>query len=129
MKLMHKRFWEAFNCKTLKDYHDIYLESDVLLLLDVFETFKDLCLENYDLDLAWYYTAPGLAGDAALKKTRVELELLTDIDMLLMVEKGIQGGISSIMTRYGEANYKYMGKEFNSKLPIKYLLYLEANNL
>ena len=91
-----QKVWEAFDCKTLKDFHDIYLESDVLLLSDVFETFRDLCLENYGLDPAWYYTASGLAWDATLKKTKVELELITN--MLLMVEKGIRGRVSSIMT-------------------------------
>ena len=99
------------------------------MLLDVFKTFKDLCLENYGLDPAWYYTASDLAWDATLKKTKVELELLTDIDMLLMVEKGIRGGVSSIMTCHGEANNKYMGEDFNPKKPSKYLLYLDANNL
>ena len=73
----------------MKDYHDLYLESDVLLLTDVFENFRDLCLHNYGLDPCWYYIAPGLAWDAALKKTKVELELLTNPDMLLMFEKGI----------------------------------------
>ena len=78
-----QKVWEAFDCKTLKDYHDIYLMSDILLLTDVFETFRDICMTNYELDPAWYYTAPCLAWDAALKKTKVELELLTDTDMLL----------------------------------------------
>ena len=95
--------WEAFDCKTIKDYHDLYLKSDVILLADVFETFRDLCMTNYELDPAWYYTAPGLAWDAALKMTKVELELLTDIEMLDMVEEGIRGGISSIMHRHGKA--------------------------
>ncbi|WAR30902.1 hypothetical protein MAR_033444 [Mya arenaria] len=87
----------------------------VLLPADVFETFRDVCLTNYNLDPAWYYTAPGLAWDAALILTEVELELLTDPDMLLMIEKGIRGGVSTIMTRYGKANNKYMGDEFDPK--------------
>ena len=124
-----QRVWETFACATLKDYHDLYLMSDVLLLTDVFETFRDVCLINYDLDPAWYYTAPGLTWDAALKKTKVELELLTDPDMLLMFEQGIRGGVSSIMTRHGKANNKYMGEDFNPAEPSKYLQYLDANNL
>ena len=92
-----QKVWEAFDCKTLKDYHDLYLKSDVILLADVFETFRDHCMTNYELDLAWYYTTPGLAWDAALKVTKVELELLSDPDMLLMFEKGVWGGVSSIM--------------------------------
>ena len=57
------------------DYHDLYIKSDVLLLADVFEEFRNVCLENYDLDPAWYYTAPGLAWNAALKESKVKLEL------------------------------------------------------
>ena len=124
-----QKVWEAFDCKILKDYHDLYLKSDVILLADVFETFRDLCMTNYELDPAWYYAAPGLAWDAALKVTKVELELLSDPDMLLMFEKGVRGGVSSIMHRYGKANNKYMGEDFNPKEPSVYLQYLDANNL
>ena len=90
--------WKAFGIKSFREYHDLYLELDVLLLADVFENFRDVCRKNYDLDPAWYYTAPGLAWDAALKMTKVSLELLKDPDMLLMVEEGIRGGISMIST-------------------------------
>ena len=124
-----QKVWEAFDCKILKDYHDLYLESDVLLLADIFENFRDVCMTNYELDPAWYYTAPGVAWDAALKMTKVELKVLTDIEMLDMVEEGIRGGISSIMHRHGKANNKYMGKDFNPENPSKYLVYLDANNL
>ena len=86
-------------------------------------------MTNYELDPAWYYTAPGLAWDAALKMTKVELELLTDIEMLDMVEEGIRGGISSIMHRHAKASNKYMEKDFNTENPSKYLVYLDANNL
>ena len=105
--------------KTLQYYHDLYNEADVLLLADVFENFRDICIKNYKLDPAHYYTAPGLAWDAALKVTKVELELLSDIDMLLMVEKGIRGGFSMIRNRYGKANNKYMGKIFIKKRPFQ----------
>ena len=120
--------WKTFNMKTLKDYLKLYNETDVLLLADVFENFRDLCLKIYGLDPAHYYTSPGLAWDACLKLTGVELELLSDIDMLLMVEKGIRGGISIISNRYGEANNKYM-KDFNKNKLFKFLMYLDANNL
>ena len=89
----------------------------------------DIYIKNYKLDPAHYYTAPGLAWDAALKVTEVKLELLSDIDMLLMVEKGIRGGVSMISTRYGKANNKYMGNQFDDKHPSKYIAYLDANNL
>ena len=123
------KVWKTFGMKTLQDYHDLYNETDVLLLADVFENFRDICIKNYKLDPAHYYTAPGLAWDAALKVIKVELELLSDTDMLLMVEKGIRGGVSMISTRYGKANNKYMGDSFDSSEPSKYIQYLDANNL
>ena len=114
--------------KTLEDYHNLYNKIDVLLLADVFENFRNICIKNYELDPAHYYTAPGLAWDAALKITDVKLELLSDIDMLLMVEKGIRGGVS-MSTRYGKANNKYMDDSFDASKPSKYIAYLDANNL
>ena len=121
--------WNTFNMKSMKDYHELYNETDALLLADVFENFRDLCLKIYGLDPVYYFTAPGLAWDACLKMTNINLELLSDLDMLLMFEKGIRGGISMISNRYGEANNKYMGNRFNKKKLKKYLMYLDANNL
>ena len=120
--------WETFKMKTMRDYHDLYLKSDVLLLSDVFENFRDVCLDNYRLDPIFYYTAPGLAWDACLKITKVELELLHDYEMLMMVEKGIRGGVSMISTRYGKANNPYM-KDYDPDQPNKFISYLDANNL
>ena len=121
--------WNSFKMKTFKDYHELYNETDVLLLADVFENFRDLCLKIYGLDPAYYFTCPGLAWDACLKMTDIDLELLSDPNMLLMFEKGIRGGISIISNRYGEANNKYTGRGFNENKPSKYLMYLDANNL
>ena len=121
--------WNSFNMETMKDYHNLYNETDALLLADVFENFRDLCLKIYGLDPVYYFSAPGLAWDACLKMTNINLELLSDLDMLLMFEKGIRGGISMISNRYGEANNKYMGKSFNKNKPKKYIMYFDANNL
>ena len=121
--------WKVFNMKTFKEYHELYNETDVLLLADVFENFRNNNLKIYGLDPAHYFTAPGLSWDACLKITGVELELLTDPDMLLMWEKCIRGGISMISNRYGKANNKYMKGGFNKNEPSKYIMYLDANNL
>ena len=121
--------WNSFKMKTFKEYHELYNVTDVLLLADVFENFRDICLKIYGLDPVYYFTAPGLAWDACLKITDIDLELLSENNMFLMFEKGIRGGISIISNRYGEANNKYMGKGFNKNKPSKYLMYLDANNL
>ena len=120
--------WNTFGCKTLRDYHDLYLKSDVLLLADVFENFRKTCLHHYKLDPAHYYTSPGLAWDACLKTTGQHLELLSDYDMLMMFERGIRGGITHISKRYAEANNKYM-KNYDPGKESTFIQYLDANNL
>lgn len=92
------------------------------------EDFKNVCLENYDLDPAWYYTAPGLASNA-LKESQVKLELLTDVDMSLMIERGSRGGISMISKRCRKAKNKYMGEDHDSAKPSNFIQYLDKNNL
>ena len=120
--------WDAFNCKYIRDFHDPYLMSDVLLLAHVFENFRKICLKHYKLDPAHYYISPGLAWDACLKGTGQELQLLHDYDLYMMFEKGICGGITHISKRYAEANNKYV-KDFNLDKPPKFIQYLDANNL
>ena len=98
-------------------------------MADIFENFRDICIKNYNLDPAHYYTAPGLACDAALKVTELELELLSDMDMLLMVEKDIRGEVLTISNRYGKSNNRYIGDKYDASKPTKYITYLDANNL
>ena len=100
--------FKEFSLKNLGDYHNFYVQSDTLLLADVFENFTNKCIEIYELDPAHFLSAPGVAWQACLKKTEVELELITDVDMLLMVEKVIRGGICHAIHRYAKANNKYM---------------------
>ena len=81
------KVWKEFDITTKSDYNDLYLKTDVLLLADVFQEFRSVCLEKYSLDLAWYYTSPGLSFDVLLKVSGKKLELQTDIDMLLMLRR------------------------------------------
>ena len=120
--------FNKFKLNNLGDYHDLYVQRDTLLLTDVFENFRDMCLKEYELDPAHFLSLPGLAWQACLKKTNIELELLTDYDMLLMVEKGIRGGICHSIQRYAKANNKYM-KSYNNNEDSSYIQYLDPNNL
>ena len=122
-----QKVYEKF-CTGIGDYHDLYVQSDTLLLADVFENFRNKCIEIYELDPIYFVSAPGLAWQACLKKTEVKLELLTDYDMILMIEKGIRGGICQATHRYAKANNKYM-KNYDKNNESSYIEYLDANNL
>ena len=123
------RVWQEFGIRNMGEYHDLYLRTDVILLANVFKSFRIVCLEKYELDLSHFYTAPGLAWKACLKKTKIKLELLLDPDMLLMFERGIRGGITQSVHRWSSVNNPYMGSEYDSSKPTRYLQYLDANNL
>ena len=123
-----RKVWKTFNIKTMGGYHDLYLKSDVLLLADVFESFRKTCLQYYKLDPCHYFTSPGLSLDAMLKMTNIKLELITNVGMFQFIEKGMKGGVSYIANRYGKANNKYM-EEYDEESPSKYIMYLDANNL
>ena len=120
--------WDTFNLKSMGEYHDLYLKSDILLLAHVFEKFRKTCSQYYKLDPAHYFTSPGLSWDAMLKMTDIKLELMTDVHMFQFIERGLRGGVSYIANRYGKSNNKYM-KTYDEKAPSKYITYLDANNL
>ena len=120
--------FKGFKLENLRDYHDLYVQGDTLLLGNVFNNFRDMRIKEYELDPAHFLSLPGLAWQACLKKTNIELELLTDYDMLLMVEEGIRGGICHSKHRYAKANDRYM-KNYNNNEKSSYIQYLDANNL
>ena len=103
-----KKACKDFEIKKLGEYHDLHVQSDTLLLAGVFNNFRNMCLEMYEFDPANFFSAPGLAWQTALQKTKVKLHLLNDIDMLLMVEKGIRGGICHYIYGYEKNINKYM---------------------
>jgi hypothetical protein len=126
--LRAKEMWNLFQCNTLGDYSDTYLKSDVLLLADIFENYRNLSLKTYHLDPAHYFTAPGLSWDAMLLHTGVQLELLTDPDMYHFFKKGVRGGVSTCTGRKSVANNPFLD-DFKSSNPTKYIIYLDATNL
>ena len=120
--------FKKININNLGEYHDLYVRSDTLLLADIIENFRQSCLKNYELDPAHFVSLPGLAWQACLKKTNVELELITDYDMLLINEEGIRGGICHAVNRYPHANNHYM-KDYDKTKESSYIQYLDENNL
>ena len=119
--------FKRFKLKNLGEYHDLYVKSDTLLLADVFENFRNTCLEVYELDRAHFVSLPGLAWQVCLKKTNIKLELLTDYDMK-KVEEGIRGGICHSINRHAKANNKYM-ENYDENKESSYIQYLDANKL
>ena len=120
--------WRVFGIENLQQYHDLYLMTDVLLLADVFENFREVSMKTYDLDATHYFTSPGLTLSACLKMTDIHLELFTHPDQLNLILRGIRGGVSQISNRYSRANVPGT-PDYDPTLPNKYILYLDANNL
>ena len=123
-----QKVWDVFEIKNLGEYHGLYVQSDTSLLPDVFENFRNMCLNINELDPVYFVSAPGLAWKACLKKTKVELELITDYDMLLRIEKGIRGGICQAIYRCAKANNQYV-KNYNKNIESSFIEYLDANIL
>ena len=92
----------------------MYAQSDTLLVADVYENFRNICLDIYELDPVYFVSSPGLACQACLKKTEVKLELLTDYDMILMIEKSVRGGICQATHQHAKENNKHL-KNFEKK--------------
>ena len=124
-----QRVWEKFKCKTMFDYHNLYLKTDVLLLADVFESFRAATITNFGLDPAYYVSAPQLSWDCMMKMTGCELTLLNDPAMFEIMNRNLRGGVSMIMKRHAQANNKYMGDAFDPNKSSSYIMYLDANNL
>ena len=123
-----KKVWSTFKIKNLGEYHDLYVQTDTLLLANVFENFREMCINTYQLDPCYFVSLPALVWQACLKKTKVKLELVMDYDMLLMFEVGIRGGICQSINKYSTDNSKYT-KNYSKKATLSYLEYLDANNL
>ena len=124
-----KQIWKHFGIKNMGEYHDLYLKTDVLLLTDVFENFRDMCLSYYGLDPVYYYTLPNFAFDAMLKLTGIEIDLVYDQEMYEMIEAGLRGGMTQTTCKKVEANNKYMGSDCDKNKASSYINYLDANNL
>lgn len=123
-----QKVWNCFEIANLGEYTDLYVKSDVLLLADIFEKFRETCKNTYDLDPAFYLTAPSLSFDAMLLKTKVRLELINDLEILRMIQSGIRGGICLCTKRYATSNNKYQSN-FDPSQPSNFLMYMDCNNL
>ena len=111
-----KKVWQFFKLKNLGEYNDdVYVQSDVAHISDVFENFMSLCLKEYELDASHFVSTPGLAFEAMLKYTKVKFQLLTDKDMVLMVQKDICGKLTQDVKRHAAVNHKYLLSYDSSK--------------
>ena len=123
-----QRVFKTTNCKSLLDYMELYVKTDTLILCDVFENFRKLCLDYYGLDACHYMSLPAFAWDAMLKMTGVSLDYITDIDKYTFVEENLRGGVATINHRLFTANNKYLD-DYNPQKPSSYINYIDCNNL
>ena len=120
--------FQRLNISILGEHSDLYLKTYVLLLTDIFENFRNIALRDYKLDLCHFYSAPGLSWAAMLQMTKVNLDLIKDIDDLLLWERACRGGVSQISSRYSQANNPYMDY-YDPHLEHAYIMFIDANNL
>jgi len=123
-----QEIWSHFNTRTLQQYHDHYLKSDVLWLADVMKNFRNIIYSEHGLDCLHFITLSSLAWARALKYTEAELELITDPDVYLMVENSMRGGIATISHRHAVANNPLV-EGYDPSKPHSWIQYLNANNL
>ena len=123
-----KKVCDLFKLNDLGEYHDLYVRADTAKLSDVFESFRYLCLKEYDLDPTYFFSTPSLAFEAMLKVAKAKIELFTDIDMVVMAEKRIRGGLTLVVKKHAIANNRYLPTNDKSKKNV-FLQYLDANNL
>ena len=123
-----QELWIRFKLKNLGELHDLYMVTDVLLLSDVFENFRDFSLENYSLDPAHFFSAPGLSWSAALLHTKVVLEIPHHPDMHMFIDKGLTGGISMVGNQYARANNPGLGEQWKPEQLQSYIMYVDCNN-
>ena len=114
--IMQKKVWGLFKINNVDEYHDLYVQADTAQLSDVFENFRYLCLKDHDLDPMYFVSTPSLVFETMLKMTKVKVELLADIDMVLMTEKAIRVGLTQVIRKYGIANNKYLPTYDKSKI-------------
>ena len=122
------KVWNIVGCNTLFEYHRNYLIRDVLILSDVINNFRDICIKDYGLDPSHYISAPGLGWDAMMKMSKIEFELLTDSNMFLLFERAIRGGITQSSLKFAKANNKYM-TTYNPNEESSFIKYLDVNSL
>jgi hypothetical protein len=125
-----QKVWREFHCSSFQDYMELYMKCDVLQLACIFEAFRNVCLQHYGLDPAYYVSSPNLAWDSMLKMTDVELDLISDPEMFKMLDNGIRGGICMITKRHAVANNSELPvAHYNKNEPTSHIIYLDANNL
>ena len=120
--------WREFDMQKLVEYHDLYLQTDLLLLCDVFENFRATCVQHYKLDPAQYFSAPGLAWDAMLKMTGVELKLMVEREFHDIIDKGDERNICCISKKFTRTNNKYF-EDYDASKSSNYVIYIDMNNL